>query len=141
VPAPEQLVFTSVAWGSLGIFVLGFGVGAMLLERSYRRALAILILATLGGFVFSFLAGFSIGRFTAVLPLLVTAFATTRGRTMYLQSGAVAAAIAIYVLFAWILPLPFWGIHIELPLCLLAYVMAYVFTPRRVGGGDQRLSR
>lgn len=134
---------TSVAWGSLAIFVLGFALGAMLLERSYRRALAILMLATLGGFVFSFLAGFSIGRFTTVLPLLVTAFATTRGRSMYLQSGAFAAAIAIYVLFAWIVSeeVPYWGIHIELPLCLLGYLAAYVFTPRRVGGGDQRLSR
>jgi hypothetical protein len=134
----------TVAWGSLALFIVGFAVGATFLERSYRRALAILAVATLGGFVFSFMAGFSIGRFTALLPLLVTAFATSRGRPAYAQVGAFAAAILLYVLFAWLLAedVPFWGIHIELPLCVLAYVAAFVFPPsRRARGGDQLLSR
>jgi hypothetical protein len=141
VPAAEPLVLSSVAWGSLVLLIGGFAVGATLLERKYRRGLALLALATVGGFTFSFMAGFSIGRLTALLPLLVTAFATSRGRRTYLMSAAFAAAIALYVLLSWILAVPYWGIHIELALCLLAYLTAYLIPPRRVGGGDRRLSR
>jgi hypothetical protein len=141
VPVAEQLVLTSIAWGSLALFVGGFAVGATLLERKYRRGLAVLALATVAGFVFSFLAGFSIGRFTAVLPMLVTAFATSRGRSSYVLAAALLVAVGLYVLLAWLLPVLYWGIHIELPLCLLAYAAAYLVPPRRVGGSDRRLSR
>jgi hypothetical protein len=84
------------------------------------------------GFIFSFLSGFSIGRFTAVLPLVVTAFAVTRYRDPRLQLAAHTVAIATYVLLAWILDeqVGYWGIHIELPLCLVAYAAAFVFPPR-----------
>ena len=46
-------------------------LGILFLERAYRPALAVLVVATVGGFTFSLIAGFSIGRFTAVLPLIV----------------------------------------------------------------------
>jgi hypothetical protein len=85
------------------------------------------------GFAFSFLSGFSIGRFTAVLPLVVTAFAVTRDRNVRLQLAAQAAAIGIYILLAWIIDaqVGYWGIQIELPLCLVAYAAALIFPPGR----------
>jgi hypothetical protein len=85
------------------------------------------------GFTFSFLSGFSVGRFTAVLPLVVTAFAVTRDRNPRLQLAAQAAAIGIYILLAWILAaqVGYWGIQLELPLCLVAYGAALIFSPRR----------
>jgi hypothetical protein len=86
-----------------------------------------------GGFTFSFIAGFSIGRFTAVLPLMITAFAVTRDRDRRLQLAAQVVAIGLYVLLAWILAeqVGYWGIQLELPLCLLAYAAALIFPPGR----------
>jgi hypothetical protein len=122
-----------IAWGSLALFLAGTLAGIVFIERAYRVALAVFALATVGGFTFSFLSGFSIGRFTAVLPLVVTAFAVTRDRNPRLQLAAQAVAIGIYILLAWVIAeqVGFWGIRLELPLCLLAYAAALIFPPRR----------
>jgi uncharacterized membrane protein len=129
---PAQLTAAFVAWGLFGIFLIGAAAGTLFLERVYRLALAIFAVATTCGFAFAFLSGFSIGRFIAVLPLIVTAFAVTRDRAPLLQLAAQIAAIAIYVLLAWIVDeqVHFWGIQIELPLCLVAYAVAAIFPPR-----------
>lgn len=122
-----------IAWGSLALFLVGTLVGTLFLERAYRLALVIFAVATVSGFTFSFLSGFSIGRFTAVLPLVVTAFAVTRDRNPRLQLAAQAVALGIYVLLAWILAgqVGYWGIQLELPLCLVAYAAALIVPPRR----------
>ena len=129
----DAFVLGVIAWGSLALFLVGTLVGTLFLERAYRLALAVFALGTVGGFTFSFLSGFSIGRFTAVLPLIVTAFAVTRDRNPRLQLAAQAAAIGVYVLLAWILAeqVGYWGIQIELPLCLIAYTAALIFPPGR----------
>ena len=129
----EHFVLATIAWGLFALFLVGAVTGTTLLERTYRPALAVLAVATVSGFIFSFLAGFSIGRFTAVLPLIVTAFAVTRYRDVLLQVAAQVAAIGIYVLLAWILAgqVYFWGIQIELPLCVGAYALALAFPPGR----------
>jgi hypothetical protein len=126
-------VLFAIAWGSLALFFIGAFAGTLLLERAYRLALAVFVVATVGGFTFSYLAGFSIGRFTAVLPLVITAFAVTQYRDPRLQVAAQVAAIGIYVLLAWILDeqVHFWGIQLELPLCLVAYAAALIFPPGR----------
>lgn len=96
-----------------------------------RFWLAVLAFATLSGFGFAFVTGFSIGRFVALLPLLLTAFAVTYGRPRVLQAAAYGAAIAIYIALTWLLAeqVHFWGIQIELPLCLMAYLIA-ALSPR-----------
>jgi hypothetical protein len=91
----DPIVLGAIAWGSLALFLVGALIGTLFLERAYRLALAIFAVATVGGFTFSFLSGFSIGRFTAVLPLVVTAFAVTRDRARRLQLAAQAAAIGL----------------------------------------------
>ena len=120
-----QVALSLIAWASLAVFLVGFILGTTLLPTTYRTALAILSLGTVGGFVFSFLTGFSIGRFTVVLPLVTTAFAVSYGRGRLLQGLAHAAAILIYVLLAWIVVATGWGIPFELPLCMVAYVLAF----------------
>jgi hypothetical protein len=89
--------------------------------------------ATICGFAFSYIAGFSIGRFTPLLPLLVTAYAVTRERSPVLQAAAHFAAIGLYIFMAWIAAeqVHYWGIQFELPLCLVAYAAAALFPPRR----------
>ena len=127
------LVLGAIAYGSLALFLVGTVVGTLFLERAYRLALVIFVAATVGGFIFSFVSGFSIGRFTAVLPLVVTAFAVTRDRSPRLQLAAQVAAIGIYVLLAWIIDeqIGFWGIQFMLPLSLGAYAVALLFPPAR----------
>lgn len=129
----DAFVLGATAWGSLALFLVGTLVGTLFLERAYRLALVVFAVATAGGFTFSFLSGFSIGRFTAVLPLVVTAFAVTRDRNPRLQLAAQAAAIGIYILLAWIFAaqVGYWGIQLELPLCLVAYAAALILPPRR----------
>ena len=139
---PTELLLTAtiiawgllaLAWGLFALFLIGAVAGMFFLERGYRLALAIFAVATTCGFAFAFLSGFSIGRFIAVLPLVVTAFAVTRDRPPLLQLAAQIAAIATYVLLAWIVDeqVHYWGIQIELPLCLVAYALAALFPPRR----------
>ncbi len=133
-----QIALSVLAWGTLGVFGVGALIGIPMLERRYRSALALLFVATLGGFVFSFIAGFSIGRFTALLPLVLTAFAVTYGRSARLQLTAHATAVGLYIVLAWVIPervgfwgmrVGFWGIHIELPLCAIAYTIAFLYPP------------
>jgi hypothetical protein len=121
-----QVALSVIAWASLGVFLVGLVVGSTLLPSSHRLGLAILFLATLSGFAFSFLAGFSIGRFTVVLPLVATAFAVTYARSWWLQVLAYTTAIGTYLLLAWLITGISWGIPIELPLCFLAYVVAFL---------------
>ena len=129
----DSVMLGTVAWGSFVVFLVGAGVGTLYLERAYHLALAAFAVATVGGFTFSLIAGFSIGRFTAVLPLMLTAFAVTRDRNPVLQLAAQAAAIGVYVGLAWIIAerVGYWGIHLMLPLCLVAYAAALVFPPGR----------
>jgi len=102
------------------------------MDRTYRPTLIVLFLVTLGGFAFAFITGFSIGRFVVVLPLLVTAYAVTYGRGLYLQLAGYAAAGGVYLLLAWLRPewAYDWGISLELPLCTIAFVIAYLRPPR-----------
>jgi hypothetical protein len=82
----------------------------------------------MAGFGFAFITGFSIGRFVVVLPLLVTAYAIGYGRGLPLQLAAYGGAVGLYILLAWLRPdwAYDWGISIELPLCTIAYAIAFL---------------
>jgi hypothetical protein len=103
------------------------------MDRTYRPTLVVLFIVTIGGFAFAFISGFSIGRFVVVLPLLVTAYAVTYGRGLYFQLAGYAAAVGLYLLLAWLRPdwALDWGISLELPLCAIAYAIAFLRPPRR----------
>src|SRR5260370_9135286 len=118
----EHFVLATIAWGTFALFLVGAMVGTILIERTYRTALAVFVVATGSGFIFSFLAGFTIGQYTAVLPLIVTAFAVTRYRDPRLQLAALAPAIGGYVLLAWLLAahVHFCGLQLVLPFSLVA---------------------
>jgi hypothetical protein len=101
------------------------------MDRTYRPTLLALFIVTLGLFGFAFITGFSIGRFVVVLPLLVTAYAATYGRGLPLQLAGYAAAVGLYLLLAWAKPeLTYdWGIPADLPLCTIAYAIAFLRPP------------
>ncbi|HEY4872036.1 MAG TPA: hypothetical protein VIJ03_09090 [Candidatus Dormibacteraeota bacterium] len=112
------------------------------MDRTYRPTLIGLFIATLGGFAFAFVTGFSIGRFVVVLPLLITAYAVAYGRGLRLQLSAYGGAIGLYLLLAWLRPdwAYDWGISIELPLCTIAYVIA-LLRPPHAGPARRHLTR
>jgi hypothetical protein len=102
------------------------------MDRTYRPTLTILFIVTLGGFAFAFITGFSIGRFVVVLPLLVTAYAVTYGRGLYFQLAGYAAAVGLYLLLAWLTDWVYdWGIFVDLPICTVAYAIAFLRPPLR----------
>jgi hypothetical protein len=127
----DYVILGTIGWGSFVLFVAGAVVATLYLKRSYRRAIGVFMVATLGGYTFSFIGGFSIGRFFALLPLVVTAFAVTYSRSLWLQLAAYAAAIGSYLLLAWVFgeQTGAWGIQFMLPLSLAAYVAALIFPP------------
>src|SRR6202171_3207637 len=102
------------------------------MDRTYPPPLIALFIVALGGFAFAFITGFSIGRFVVVLPLLVTAYAVTYGRAFSRQWAAYAAAGGLYLVLAWLRPdwAYDWGISVELPLCTIAYAIAFLRPPR-----------
>jgi hypothetical protein len=104
-------------------------------DRTYRPTLVVLFIVTLGAFAFSFITGFSIGRFTVLVPLVVTAFAVSYGRGLCLQLAGYAAAVGLYLLLAWLRPewSYDWGMSFELPLCTIAYAIAFLRPPRGRG--------
>ena len=103
------------------------------MDRTYRPTLVALSIVTLVGFGFAFVTGFSIGRFVVVLPLLVTAYAVTYGRGLPRQLAGYAAAVSVYLLLAWWKPdlTYYWGIPAEVPLCAIAFAIAFLRPPRR----------
>ena len=74
------------------------------MDRTYRPTLIVLFIATLGGFAFAFITGFSIGRFMVLLPLVITAYAVSYGRGLRVRLGAYAIAVGLYLLLAWLRP-------------------------------------
>ncbi|HEX9096105.1 MAG TPA: hypothetical protein VF990_08380 [Candidatus Dormibacteraeota bacterium] len=102
------------------------------MDRTYRPTLIGLFIATLAGFAFAFITGFSIGRFVVVLPMLVTAYAVSYGRGFPLRAAIYAGAVGLYLLLAWLRPdwAYDWGISIELPLSIIAYTIAFLRPPR-----------
>jgi hypothetical protein len=103
------------------------------MDRTYRPTLVVLFIVTLGGFAFAFITGFSIGRFVVVLPVLVTAYAVTYGRGLWVALAGFAVAVSLYFELAWLRPelTYYWGIPAELPICTIAYLIAFVRPPRR----------
>jgi hypothetical protein len=110
------------------------------MDRTYRPTLLVLFIVTLAGFAFAFITGFSIGRFVVVLPLLVTAYAVSYRRGPLLQLAAYVAALGTYVVLAWVRVdwSHYWGIPIELPVCAIAYAIAFLRPPRRATSISRR---
>jgi drug/metabolite transporter superfamily protein YnfA len=66
-----------------------------------------------------------------LLPLVITAYAVSYGRGLWVRLAAYASAVGLYLLLAWLRPnwAYDWGISIDLPLCTIAYVIAFIRPP------------
>ena len=85
---------------------------------------------------FSLIGGFSVGRFTAVIPVLLTSYMLAMDRGRLMTMAALVGALAVYIACSWMLSvLLFQGGIFELifgawaiPLYAVAAVVAYVWS-------------
>jgi hypothetical protein len=104
-------VAADVLWTGFGLCLLAIVVALLAVRHGFLRlAWVLLFVSTAGTLYFSFLSGFSIGRFTAAIPVLTTAYALGIGRGAKATVVFLAAGVAVYVAGSWVLtPLEFGG--------------------------------
>ena len=116
--------------------------------RDHRQAgLAALLGSTLMLLAFSFAAGFSIGRFTAAIPVMLIGVMLGAGRGALGVINALIAAAIVYFMCSWLLSslvlqggvfswlFGAWAIPLYALLALAAYAAAAT-TPTRSERGD-----
>ena len=124
------------------VAIIAVIAGLLAQLRGRRRlALALFAFAVAWLLVFSFLGGFSIGRFTALIPLMVIGYVVGMGRGLAAVAGSLLAAALIYAAFSWLFyssaagafPLLFsaWAIPFYAVLGLTAFVWALSKPPRQ----------
>jgi hypothetical protein len=126
-----------VLWTGLAVTIIAAIAGVQLAWRGRRnRALGLLLAAALGTAAFSLAAGFSIGRFTAVIPAVLTGYMLAMDRGRLITMAALVGALGIYIACSWLsTELIVRGLIFEMifgawaiPLYAVAAVMAYVWS-------------
>lgn len=114
---PHELI-ALILWTVFGLSIIALVAGCLLAQGSRRTvALTMLFSAVLGTLAFSFISGFSVGRFTAVIPVFVSGYVIGMGRGRITVGLCVLGAAVMYVLFSWLLT----------PLVLSGGVLALLF--------------
>ncbi len=110
-PMDEWLLAADVLWTGFALCLVASAASVLLARRGRRDpALMLLFIAVLGILASSYVGGFSIGRFTAAIPVLFIAYLVGMGRGGMVVAGCLVAAAALYVVFSWLLtPLVFAG--------------------------------
>ncbi len=135
-----------VLWGGFQLSVIALIAGVFAQHR-HRRGLALTLLffAVLGTLAFSFVGGFSVGRFTAVIPVLASGYVVGMGRGAAPVAATVLGAALTYVACSWLLtPLVltggvfalvfgFWAIPVYAILAVAAFGWAVAKPPRPHG--------
>jgi hypothetical protein len=142
-----QLV-ADVLWTGFWLSLIASAVSVLLARHGHRQqALVLLFIAVLWTLVFSFLGGFSIGRFTAAIPVLLIGYMVGMGRGAMVVGRALIVAAAFYIAFSWLLiplasvgdPLAVvfgaWGIPAYLAAAIAAFTWSLMNPPR--GGHAQ----
>ena len=143
---PYQLI-ASLLWAGFGMSLIALLAGVVLANNSRRLpALAVLLIAELGTLSFSLIAGFSVGRFTVVLPVLVSGYVLGMGRGHRTVGSCVLGAALAYLLFSWLLtPLVlnggvlailfgFWAMPLYVAIAVISFASA--FAKKRVPTGS-----
>jgi len=123
---PNQLVAEAL-WAGFALFIIAAAGGVALARNGHRQvALALLFTSALGSLAFSFIAGFSIGRFTALIPVLITGYMAGMGRGHRAVAECLLAGAIVYLVSSWLLtPLGFVFAAWAIPLYLAAAVVAF----------------
>ena len=145
-------VVATVLWTSFAAALVGTAVGVTVVNRGRRLAgLSLLLASALVQLAFSFAAGFSIGRFTAAIPVLLIGTMLAVGRGWPAVLVAISASLAIYFACSWLLtPLEFeggllawlfdfWAIPLYAVLALASFGVAAARTPQASRGSSRSL--
>lgn len=98
-----QLV-AGVLWGGFQAAVIALIAGLIAQQRRRRGiALGLLLISFIGTLAFSYVGGFSIGRFTALIPVLVIGYVLGMGRGAASLVACLIGAVVVYAAFSWVL--------------------------------------
>jgi len=128
--------FAQVAWGGFYAALLAASVGILAGHRGRPRiALGFLGTSALVLLLFSMIGGFSVGRVTILLPVLIGGYVLGMGRGWVAVFSGILIATIVYLLGSWWLTdtlngaalgiiLAFWGAPIDFAFLLVAFAMA-----------------
>ena len=132
-----------ILWAGFQFAIIAVIAGLFAQVRGRRHlALALFLLAVVFTLAFSYIGGFSIGRFTALIPVLVIGYVVGMGRGPAVVAGCALVALLIYATFSWVLttrlpttgPLMYlfgsWAIPLYTILGLAAFIWAFARPPR-----------
>jgi hypothetical protein len=143
----DQYQFTaSVLWIGLGLALLAAATAPLAArDAGYAYALLLLIVATAYTLFFASISGFSIGRFVAAIPVLLTGYALAQGRGYRFMIVSLTGAVATYFAFSWLLtPILFaaggpnsllaavlgaWGIPLYAAIALVVFIWTALNPP------------
>ena len=138
----QYQLIAAILWGGLQLSLIALIAGLLAQHRGRRNlALTLLLISVLGTLGFSFVGGFSVGRLTAIIPVLVIGYVVTIGRGPAAALSGVLAAALTYVAFSWLFtplvltggPLAFvfgfWAIPFYAILALAAFAWAFAKRP------------
>jgi len=93
-----------VLWGMFGLAIVAAIVGVLLRGRQRRgAALRLLFGSTVALLLFSIIAGFSVGRFTAVVPVLISGYMVALDRNPMVVAAWLLAAGILCLACSWLL--------------------------------------
>ena len=136
-------------WAGLGLALLAAAI-APLAARHGAHAYAVLLLfaATTYTLFFASISGFSIGRFMAVIPVVLIGYCIAQSRGYRWMVSSLIISLATYFAFSWLLtPIAFaagpdsplaailgaWGIPLRAGLALVAFTWTAFNPPRSMG--------
>lgn len=141
----EYILIAAILWGGFGLLVIAAAAGVVLAWRGQRgAALGLLLASSLGLLVFSAIGGFSIGRFTAVVPVLLSGYKAGMGRGRITVGACLLGAALLYIAFSWFLTplvstggilstvLSGWGILLYIVVAIAAFGWSVLHPPARV---------
>lgn len=140
----QYQLIAAILWVGFQLSIIALIAGLLAQHRGRRTlALTLLFISVLGILAFSFVGGFSVGRFTAIIPVLVIGYVVAMGRGPAITASCVFAAALTYVAFSWLftplvligggfsLGFGFWAIPVYAILALAAFVWAFAKRPHR----------
>ena len=97
-------LMAGVLWMGFGLSIVAAVVSVRLSMRGRReQALSLLFLAVLGTLAFAYVGGFSVGRFTGLIPVLFIGYMVGMGRGRMVVVGCLVIAVIVYILISWLL--------------------------------------
>jgi hypothetical protein len=142
----QYQLIASVLWTGLGLALLAAATAALAGRHArYGYAVLLLFAATIYTLLFASISGFSIGRFVAVIPVMLIGYAIAQGRGYRWVVISLIISLATYFAFSWLLtPIAFaagpdsplaailgaWGIPLYAGLALVAFTWTAFNPPR-----------